>query len=99
MKIIIKTLTMIVEVLLILICSSELYEFLYNPNEYHIGSEAMIENGGWAYRSNFTFIFFNSIMIAFSILLSILALKSKKINFQLLILFMAICQLGCWILL
>lgn len=99
MKIIIKTLTMIVEVFLILICSFELCEFLNNPNEYHIGSESMVENGGWAYSSNFTFIFFNSIMIAFSILLSILTLKSKKNNFLILILFMAICQLGFLILL
>jgi hypothetical protein len=96
---ILKTVIIVVEVLLLVICASELYEFLKDSNSYHLGSEAMIENGGWSYSSNFTFIFFNSIMIVFSILLSFLALRSKKIKFLLLILLFVICQIGCLILL
>ena len=96
---ILKTVIIVVEVLLLVICASEIYEFSKDSNSYHLGSEAMVENGGWSYSSNFTFIFFNSIMIVFSILLSFLALRSKKIKFLLLILLFVICQIGCLILL
>ncbi|HPU46944.1 MAG TPA: hypothetical protein PLQ91_04920 [Bacteroidales bacterium] len=96
---ILKTVIIVVDILLLLICASELYEFLKDSNSYHLGSEAMIENGGWSYSSNFTFIFFNSIMIILSILLSFLAFRSKKIKFLLLILLLVICQIGCLILL
>ena len=96
---ILKTVIIVVDILLLLICASELYEFLKDSNSYHLGSEAMIENGGWSYSSNFTFIFFNSIMIILSILLSFLASRSKKIKFLLLILLLVICQIGCLILL
>lgn len=61
---ILKTVIIVVDILLLLICASELYEFLKDSNSYHLGSEAMIENGGWSYSSNFTFIFFNSIIIS-----------------------------------
>lgn len=96
--IILKIAIIAVEVLLLFICSSELYEFMKDSNVYHIGSEAMTENGGWSYSSNFAFIFFNSLMIVFSILLSFLAIRSKKIKFSLLIFFLAICQIWSLIL-
>ena len=96
---ILKTVIIVVDVLLLVICASELYEFLKDSNSYHLGSEAMIENGGWSYSSNFTFIFFNSIMIILSIILSFFAFRSKKIKFLLLILLLVICQIGWLILL
>ncbi|MDI3480334.1 MAG: hypothetical protein PWQ14_1480 [Rikenellaceae bacterium] len=96
---ILKTVIIVVDVLLLVICASELYEFLKDSNSYHLGSEAMIENGSWSYSSNFTFIFFNSIMIILSIILSFFAFRSKKIKFLLLILLLVICQIGCLILL
>lgn len=96
---ILKTVIIVVEVLLLVICVSELYEFLKYSNSYHLGSEAMIENGSWLYSNNFTFIFFNSIMIIISILLSFFAVKSKNINILLLIFLLVACQIGCLILL
>lgn len=93
-----KIVIIVVEVLLLVICSSDLINFLQHPENYPIGSE-VVDKAGWAYSSNFTFIFFNSIMIVFSILLSFLALGSKKIKFLLLILLFVICQVGCSILL
>lgn len=84
-----------IEVLLIVVCVSELYEFLKDANSYHIGSEGMLENGGWSYSSNFTFIFLNSIMIIFSTLQACLVLVCQKIKFLLLAALLAICQIGC----
>ena len=95
----IKILVVLWAILLSIICASDLINFLQYPESYFIGSEAMIGNGGWSYRTNFTFIFFNSIMIIFSILLSFFALKSRKIKVLLLILLLAICQTGCLIIL
>lgn len=90
---ILKTIIIVVEVLLLAICASELYEFMKNSNSYHFGSEAMIENGGWSYSSSFAFIFFNSVMIVFSVLLSFFAIRSRNIKFLLLLLSLAICQI------
>jgi len=105
MKILMRILAIIivfVEILVLVICFLLLMEFFRNPepfNDFYFGSEAMVENGGWQYRSVFSYIFFNSIMIIFSILFSFLALKSRKIKFILLLLLLVICQIGCLILL
>lgn len=96
--IIFKIVIIVVEVLLLIICSSLLINFLQYPENYFIGSE-VVDKSGWSYRSNFTFIFFNTIMIILSILLSFFAFRSKKIKFLLLILLLVICQIGCFILL
>jgi hypothetical protein len=92
-----KIAIIVVEALLLVICASEIYEFSKDSNSYHLGSEAMVENGGWSYSSNFNFIFFNSIMVILSILLSFFAFRSKKIKFLLLILLLVICQIACFV--
>jgi hypothetical protein len=103
MKVIIKIFTIIliiVEVLFVAICSTELLDFLKCPNAFHVGSEFMIENGGWSYSNNFAFIFFNSIMIITAICLSIFFFKVRKTRrLFLLFLLLFICQIFCFLLL
>ncbi len=94
-----KVIIIFIEFLLLFVCASELYDFLKSSDTYHIGSEAMVENGGWQYRSVFSYIFFNSLMIILSILLSFLTLRSRKIKILLLILLFVIFQIGCFIML
>lgn len=53
-----KVIIIFIEFLLLFVCASELYDFLKSSDTYHIGSEAMVENGGWQYRSVFFLYFF-----------------------------------------
>jgi hypothetical protein len=74
----IKTLVIIVISVFLIVSISDLIVFLYNPENYPIGTE-VVDKAGWWYRSNFTFILFHSISIPLLVLLLLLAFKSKKI--------------------
>jgi cbb3-type cytochrome oxidase subunit 3 len=71
----------LVELFFLVIFGEEFINFLINKEQYYVGSEAMIDKGGWHYKSSITFIFFNSIMIILlilSILVLFYAFRSKK---------------------
>jgi len=95
----IKVLIVILANSLLVICVSELINFLQKTDNYFIGSEAMIEHGGWPYSSDFAYIFFNSFLIIMSILLSFLAVRSHNIKHLILLLLLVICQIGYLIIL
>ena len=98
MNIIIKVLVLLITGFVLFICGSDLIGFYSCPTDYPIGTE-VVDKAGWSCLSNFTFIFFNSIMIILSVLLSFFAIKSKKTKLLLLILLLAVSQIGCLILL
>lgn len=97
-KMVVKILTLLIGGFIILICSSDLIHFYFNSEIYLIGSE-VIDKVGLSYRSNLSFISFNSIMIAISIVLSFSAIKSKNIKTIIIILLIVLCQIACMILL
>jgi hypothetical protein len=102
LKIILAIIIIIVESVVLFVSSSLLINFLKYPETYnnlYFGSETMVGGGGWIYRSVVSYLFYNSIMIIISLLLSFFAIRIKKIKFLLLILLLAICQIGCLILL
>ena len=97
-QIAIKVFILLIVGFILVLCSLDLINFCLNPEDYPFGSE-VVDKGGWAYYSKFTFILFNAIMILLSFLLSFLTIRNKEIKFQLLLLFLAICQILCLIIL
>jgi hypothetical protein len=98
-KTIIRILILLITILPVLVCASDLIDVYFLYKDYYIGSESMIGVGGWKYRTNFNYVFSGLIVIIISLLLSFWAIRIKKIKFLLLILLLAICQILCMILL
>lgn len=61
-----------------IISLSEIISYIKNPSSYMLGSEAMVGNGGFKYKSTGTFILYNSIEIVISISAILLLFKGKE---------------------
>lgn len=60
-----------------IISLSEIISYLRNPNSYMLGSEAMVGNGGFKYKSAGTFILFHSIQIVITLFAIFILFKAK----------------------
>ena len=56
---------------------SEIVTYLLHPENYFLGSEAMISNGGNFYKSEMYFLFFHSLTITILVISILLALKKS----------------------
>jgi len=95
MKMIIKVFIYVIESCLLIILGLDLLNFYLNHEYYYIGSESMIDAGGWKYQSYLTYIFINTIYIFSSIVLLFFAYRNNRIKYLLLILFLVFFQITC----
>lgn len=75
----VKWLLALVTIGVFVISLLEIISYLKNPSSYMLGSEAMVGNGGFKYKSARTFLLFHSIQIVISISTILLLFKAKGI--------------------
>jgi uncharacterized membrane protein len=93
-----KILVIALSSILLIVCASDLINYLKYPENYFIGSE-VVDKSGWTYSSKLAFILSNSIHVALSVIISIMTLKTKKMKYLFLFLLFVICQIVLLILL
>lgn len=74
----IKWLPILASVVIMLIAVTEIISYLRNPENYMLGSEAMIGNGGFKYKNELSFLLYYSLQILASLFSIIILLKSKQ---------------------
>mgnify|MGYP005823330393 CR=1 FL=1 len=72
-----KIIVIIFSILFLIVSVSEIISYLYNHSDYMLGSVAMIDNGGWQYKNQFTFIFYHLANCVLCILILILLILKK----------------------
>jgi hypothetical protein len=98
LSIVIKALIITLAIMLLIVCASDLIDYLQHPVDYFLGSE-VVDKSGWSYSSRFAFIFSNFIYVVLSILISIMTLKINNIKYLIFLLLFIIFQILCFILL
>ena len=64
---------------------SEIFSYMESPESYKLGSDAMVSNGGYKYKSPLTFVTFQGLQIMLSVL-AVFFLLNKAKNLTLLLL-------------
>lgn len=60
---------------------SEIFSYLESPGSYKLGSDAMVSNGGYKYKSPMTFVTFQGLQIMLSVLaIFFLLYKTKSVT-------------------
>lgn len=84
---VLRIIIILIELGLLLFSASEIIEYSITPENYMIGSEAMVSSGGWSYQSVFNFFIFHLSIMGSSILLFVLVIfKLKRSNYLIYIL-------------
>ncbi len=72
---------------------SEFFSYMESPGSYKLGSDAMVSNGGYKYKSTLTFVTFQGLQIMLSVLaVFFLLYKAKSVTLLLLTLLVVALQ-------
>lgn len=77
-----------------IIAISEIISYLESPGSYKLGSEAMVSNGGYKYKSTLTFLLFQIVQIIFSMSAIFLLYKAKNAKLLLLAILIVISSIA-----
>jgi hypothetical protein len=72
------------EILIIVFSATEIFSYLKSPDDYMLGTEAMIGLGGFKYRSNSLFLAYYSVQIIFACNVIVLLAKYRTGRLQVL---------------